>query len=666
MKSPRLPHWKPQLLFIAGLGFIAFAYSFALPGIFLFDDAPNLERLSTLSDWRSLLSFVLSGEAGPIGRPIALATFAFQKAAWPNHPESMLTVNITIHILSVIAVFILTLGLVQAKSLCSYHRNLWIATAISLLWGLSPFLATTHLMIIQRMTSLAGLFVFLGLGGFVWAHLLAERHKLLSWVLLVLGLGFCSILATLSKENGALLPVLAVIILWLWIPKSLHFTTQSNRVTVIVLVILPTLLILFYYLFSTIQILENGYGPHRQFTPIQRLLTQPTILIDYLKNLFLPRAIMVTPFTDDATPASGLLNKPITLISILLWAALAFLAILFRKKAPYLLFGLTFFLVAHLFESSIFGLELYFAHRNYVPAFGVYFVIVFLIASFPVCYSRIASIALGSYGFLFFIVLVQATSQWNQIEIASEMWLQNKPHSARAAQFLTNQYFERNEPSAALAILDDWAEKNPHNATIQLQRTIICHSREHSYQNKLSVFKNIISTFPLDRSVAAELMRIAKSDIRNYCAKLDYSDLTDIADAFLSNGNFEEYPYTKSHLLIAKGFAEAEQGNIPQATQSFVNSFYAYPHLDTAFTAMSLMSNAGLYSEAGEFLKKARQSAPSNFIKRIIWLQQLDIFSAILEQSRVIDESSRMYEDIRGQGKQGGQPGEPSGWGLDF
>ena len=36
-------------------------------------------------------------------------------------------------------------------------------------------------------------------------------------------------------------------------------------------------------------------------------------------------------------------------------------------------FGVLFFVCAHLVESSVFALELYFEHRNYLPAFGVFF-----------------------------------------------------------------------------------------------------------------------------------------------------------------------------------------------------------------------------------------------------------------------------------------------------
>lgn len=640
MRLPGTYSWKPLALFVAGLSIITLTYSLALPGIFLFDDAPNLERLATLSDWRSQLSFIFSGEAGPLGRPLSLATFVVQKAAWPDHSESMLRVNIVIHILAVCAVFILALGLARARLKSSDLHAVWIATAISLLWGLSPFLATTHLMIIQRMTSLAGLFVFLGLAGFVWAHLLAQRRRLLSEILLVLSLGFGTVLAALSKENGVLLPALAAIILWLWIPRSLRLTTSRGKLAVLFGVVLPTLLILSYLLFSTVQILEGGYGAHRQFTPIQRLLTQPEILLNYLKNLLLPQAVSVTPFTDDIAPASSLFDRPITLGSILTWAVLVGISTVFRKRTPYVLFGFAFFLTAHLLESTIFGLELYFAHRNYIPAFGIYFAIVFAATNLPLRYRRIGTIGLGIYGILFTIVLAQATSQWNRIGITSEIWLQNHPHSTRAAQFLATQYLKFDAPGFALAILDQSANHNPNNATIQLQRTLICHSRESSFQERLYNFKARAGRFPLDLPVVGELVRIAKSDLGSYCAELEYSDIADIADVLLSNKNYRENSYAESHILIAKGFAEAEQGNTKGAIKEFVNAFHVYPHLDTAFTAMSLMSNAGLYKDARMFLNEVRQAAPSNTIRNVFWQQQVDAYSDILERSKLLDDPS--------------------------
>ena len=148
-------------------------YRFALPGLVLFDETSNLEALSGITDWTSALSFVVSGHAGPLGRPVALATFAAQSAAWPDDPAPLLRLNVLIHQLAVVAAFMLAWGLGRIRPSDNDRAPPWIALGVAALWALSPFLATTHLMIVQRMTGLAGLFMLAGFApssGPIWWH----------------------------------------------------------------------------------------------------------------------------------------------------------------------------------------------------------------------------------------------------------------------------------------------------------------------------------------------------------------------------------------------------------------------------------------------------------------------------------------------------------------
>ena len=632
--------WKPLPILFFGIAAIWFSYSLSFPGIFLFDDAPNLERLELIDDVSAQLSFIFSGEAGPLGRSLSLATFVVQKQAWPNHPEAMLEVNIAIHLLTVIVVFLLTLGLARIRFTSEYAG--WVAAATAILWGLSPFLATTHLMIIQRMTSLAGLLVFLGLAGFTWAHLLATSRPVIARFLLIFGLGLGTLLAALAKESGALLPLLALIILWLWIPKAQRLQGRIERSIILVLAVIPTLLLLGYLTIHSIQIFESGYGAHRGFTPGQRLLTQTWILLDYVQNLLIPRSLNVSPFTDGVSHATGWLNPPITLASLIIWIILIGLAIRFHRTAAYMLFGIIFFLGAHLVESTTIGLELYFAHRNYVGSFGIYFAIICGVAHFPRRYLATGFIALSIYAALFFAVLAQANLQWSHFGITAEMWVVSNPKSIRAAQFLASQYLRLDDPLTAHKILDKASENNPNDAMLLLQSTLFCRGRENEFPEDLAILKSRLRDVPLDRQAIAEMVNISRRDLKLYCSELKHEDLADIANVLLTNPVYTESSYAKSHLFLAKGFAAAEQDQLAQATEFFVQAYETLPHLDTAFTASSMMSNAGEHDQAISFLQGVRQHAPTNPIKSLIWQQRVDAFEYLIEKSRVIDESKKV------------------------
>ena len=622
------------------VGMIGFLYSLALPGYLLFDDTPNLRGLEQVQDWRSLLGFIVSGVAGPLGRPVSLATFGLQAAAWPDNPTALLRVNFAIHLLATVAVFALAVGLSRLRSVAS-STSLWIGLGVAALWGLSPFLATTHLMIIQRMSSLAGLFAFVGLAAFVWAHVLDHRRTVWRWVLLASGLGMATALAAYSKENGALLPLFALVILWLWIPPERQLRGGVDRGLIIVLAVIPSVLLLAYLAQRLPGVLEHGYSALRYFTPSERLMSQPAVLLDYLRNLLLPRASVVTPFMDGLPAPSGWLNPPITLIAALFWPALLTVAILLRRRAPYILFGLVFFLVGHLIESTFLGLELYFAHRNYIPAFGLYFGLVFAITRIPKHYLRAAVTGLIIYALLFATVLFSVTSTWKHTHVNAQMWFNQNPYSQRAAQFLSTEYNIQGDFLTGRRVLDRAVDYNPNAPLLHIQRTGNCIGREDEFSQLLEEVAQILRTTPIYLPQAAqELSNFAQKEPEHMCPQRNHAALGVMAQALLDNPLYVRAAGPRSLLYATLAFAYAEMDDIEQALDYFKLAFRTRPNLDLAFYAVALMANTGQQPRAYAFLQEASDSAPEQHDLRVTWFTQLDVLYAIIEQSERIDSET--------------------------
>ena len=102
-------------------------------------------------------------------------------------------------------------------------------------------------------------------------------------------------------------------------------------------------------------------------------MTETRILVFYLSLIFIPLLYKFSLFHDDITVSTGLLLPATTLYSLLLLASITMVAIVYRKKYPYLLFGWLWFLVAHSLESSFIPLELAHEHRNYIALVGPLF-----------------------------------------------------------------------------------------------------------------------------------------------------------------------------------------------------------------------------------------------------------------------------------------------------
>ncbi len=174
-----------------------------------------------------------------------------------------------------------------------------------------------------------------------------------------------------SKANGILLPLLAwltdAIVLAPVLPIATRLRQRFAWMRRIVL-ILPSLALLGWLLEQSIGFALHGVGPMRPWTLGERLLTEARVVCDYLALLWLPHPYTAGVFNDAFTQSTGWLTPPDTLPAIVFLAALLAGAIAVRRRAPALALAMLFYFAGQLLESSVIPLELYYEHRNYLPA----------------------------------------------------------------------------------------------------------------------------------------------------------------------------------------------------------------------------------------------------------------------------------------------------------
>jgi len=178
--------------------------------------------------------------------------------------------------------------------------------------------------------------------------------------------------------------------------------------------------------------LESGYA-ERDFTLIQRLLTEPRVLCDYLVWILLPLPRWMGVYHDDIVVSTSLLSPLSTLASILFFIALVVVAWRIRKRAPALAFAVGWFLVGHSMESTILPLELAFDHRNYLPMAGLILGIVCLVG--PWLYARTGRFAVLAFAVVA-VTFAGTTATWayawgDPLRLALIM-AHDHPESARA------------------------------------------------------------------------------------------------------------------------------------------------------------------------------------------------------------------------------------------
>jgi hypothetical protein len=366
----RTSHLFALAAFLAGAVLVAIYWS-GLHGGFFFDDGPSillaqgvrLERLSLESIHQALVS----GGAGPSGRPVAQLSFALNYYFSGFDPFAFKASNLAIHFACGCIVFALALRLLIAAAPAAKHRNALIAAgAVAALWLLQPIQLLPVLHVVQRMTSLSAFFLLAALLLHICGRERGDR-KGSAWMLLSWGILWP--LSFLSKETGALFPLF--VLAWEVILRRAS-TGKLDRFArgFVALVSLALAAVAVYLLLGGAQWLWAGYDL-RSFSLVERVLSEARILWFYLGLMIAPRIDAFGLYHDDIAISTGLLSPWTTLPALLGLAGLVWLAWRLRKKAPLAAFGIAWFLIGHVMESTVLPLELAHEHRNYLPLFGV-------------------------------------------------------------------------------------------------------------------------------------------------------------------------------------------------------------------------------------------------------------------------------------------------------
>jgi len=363
---------------------VAAIYAPGLSGGFVFDDFPNIvDNTAVQPKEVSLASFVaaaLSSPSSELKRPLASLTFAANVLFTGLDPGAMKVTNLLIHLLNGLLVFVLfrMLMRVMDKPWIEY-RITAIAAAGSFAWLVLPINLTAVLYVVQRMESLANLFVLLGLIGYVRVRSRLARRS----GKIVLPAIACIVAATaaglMAKETAILLPLYALcvetcVFHFRWSDGSFaHSLAWAYGVMLV-----PPILIGAAWLGPGI--LDDRTWATRDFTLTTRLLSEPRILVDYLRWTVLPTLNDLSFYHDDFVQSTGWLTPWTTTASIIGLTTLAVFAWILRRSLPLFSLGIALFFACHTLTATVLPLELVYEHRNYFASIGVVLAVTDLIA----------------------------------------------------------------------------------------------------------------------------------------------------------------------------------------------------------------------------------------------------------------------------------------------
>lgn len=399
--NSRATRWALGTLLVMGVGL---AYWPGLSGGFVFDDTQNIVSNPTLSPdhWglREFIAATISSPASSLQRPLAMFTFALDAYFSGLDPRAMKLTNLLIHAMNALLVFGLLRSLLLSV-VADTRTASWIdrrAAIVSGFWALHPINLMGVLYVVQRMESLSHTFVFTGL----WMYL-AGRQRILrgqaGWVLILAGLIGGTGLGILSKESAALLPLYALAIECVVFRFRSSAGSVDRKIQALygLMLVLPGIATAIWYLPTA---LAPGRFSGRSFTLAQRLLSEPLIVMDYLKWMVIPDIGQLSLYHDDVIASTGPLSPPATLIGLIGIPLLLIVAFWLRKLRPLTSLGLLWFLSAHLLTATILPLELVFEHRNYFASLGICLVLGDLLLVAPTRRSTVSAGLLVSVALL--------------------------------------------------------------------------------------------------------------------------------------------------------------------------------------------------------------------------------------------------------------------------
>ena len=429
-----------------------------LAGSFYLDDFSNLSELSEIEK-NGFFYYIFSGFAGPSGRPLSLLTLALQYPAWPDNPFPFKAVNLALHCVNGILVWFISSRLIALLEPDRGRRRLFVffTTAV---WLLHPMQLSTVLYVVQRMTLLSSLFTLAGI--WAWLHCrddVIHRPGPRAYLKFMAPVALCLVLSILAKENGILLLLYIIVI-----EKTLYASRGAGLKNGLLLALALPLLALLVYLLRDLDGLISSYD-NRPFTLAERLLTQPSVLLVYLKNILLPMYGAYGLYHDDFPVSAGLLAPPYTLLAIVALLLLFLAGLCYRKSAPVFGFAVLWFLAGHALEASFVNLELYFEHRNYLPSLGILFGLNYLLLKF--IKTRQYRLSAGLAGLAYCTLVMGAfyleLALWRQPRLQALEWARNQPASERVLTHLAHAYGDSRQYETAIDIYTRIEQLKPDN-----------------------------------------------------------------------------------------------------------------------------------------------------------------------------------------------------------
>ena len=543
-------------------------------------------------------------------RPISMFTFALNWYFGKDNVFGYHIVNNAIHLVTTFFLFLTVLNIFLSPNLkgkCPGNECA-IAFLSAVLWAVNPVQTQAITYIVQRMALLAAMFYIIGIFFYIKARISPSGYHRF---LFIAGCLLSFILALGSKENTATFPIAVIIIEILFFQDLSDKNTRKKvmvALTIVGVFIAAFLMIL--YIKGYISNFLKGYQK-RMFTLGERLMTEPRIIMYYLSQIFYPLASRLSLVHDIKISTS--LFKPWTTIPSIL-AIISLLGIGFSQtiKKPIIAFGIFFFFMNHIIESTIIPLELIYEHRNYLPSFFLFFPVatglIWMIDYFkkknPFIHILLV-VSIAGVIFSFVTGTVVRNRAWATEKTLWEDCIIKATGMGRSYHNLASYHYQK---------IGDM------NQAMKIYKISLTKKYQNSKTGHALTFNNMATIF-YEKGDYKSAIKFCKKALE---IKPDYLNaLKNVTLLYVRTGRFLEALENADRLLLedkkssdflqTKGFVLLTAGRFNEAISNFKRALDIDPNNKKANLYMGVaLSLKGEYRKAGTFLKQAYSLSPKD------------------------------------------------------
>ena len=604
---------SPKYLFTFTALFIILIliYSNSFYGEWHFDDFANIVENHYIHiksfSWTEIKHCLYGFDQGRPSRPLSYLSFAVNYKIHGTNVFGYHVVNFGIHYLSAVFLFLfiyntLKLPLLRGKYFPIAYPVALLATFF---WATNPVFVTSITYIVQRMAAMAAMFYIMSMYFYLKAR--TDPHRNSSMIFFLVS-ALCGLAAILTKENAAMLPV-SILLYDLFLIKGLN---KNNIKKYFKIAFLPLIIVL---LAGIIYVDFSGILKDfqiRDFTMLQRVLTEPRVILFYLSLLFYPISSRLT-LLYDIDISRSLFHPWTTMPSILLIVFIIGFAFYLARKRPLISFCIIFYFLNHLIEGSIFSLELIFEHRNYLPSAFIFFPFAMAAVKGLRYYQRMQRRAMFLTCFALmaiFIAVLGMTTHLRNRAWASEktLWedaMLKAPLSARPFVALAWHYERIGQYDKSLNLYEASLLKQrakPSAAASTLEHMAGIYAAHQDYEKALELYDRSIATDPL----CIESL-YGKARVLTTLGKWDQAKEIMVSLASQGKSTWNE--------LNLMGFIMLKQNYFEDALEYFRRANLLSSQNPMIFINIGVtLSKMGQYQKASWFLKQANQLAKENIM----------------------------------------------------